>query len=131
MILNKNNKHSETDVPFKEKTVIIDGKEIKGVFPEFDSKFTTTLPDDLLKAKDTDQFKHCTEQLKKQIEKDPSQAAKYTEKQLEDIMNGEARPDGLTWHHNEQKGVMELVDRPIHADTGHTGGNSIWGDDIR
>lgn len=46
-------------------------------------------------------------------------------------MTGKPKPDGLTWHHNEQKGVMELVDDSIHSKTGHTGGNTIWGDNIR
>jgi hypothetical protein len=46
-------------------------------------------------------------------------------------MNHKPRPKDLTWHHNEQTGVMELVDRKIHGNTGHTGGNSIWGGGVR
>ena len=121
------NIHPVTGVPFKKSEVIVDGQKVDGVFPVFDSKFTTTLPDDLLIASDPSQFRHCTEALAEKIADNPSLANRFTDQQLADIMNHQPRPEGLTWHHNEQTGVMELVDRDIHAQTGHTGGNSIWG----
>ncbi|MEU9856258.1 SpvB/TcaC N-terminal domain-containing protein [Streptomyces sp. NPDC047974] len=31
-------------------------------------------------------------------------------------------PEGWTWHHHQDSGLMQLVDRDIHAETGHTGG---------
>ncbi|MFJ6570663.1 polymorphic toxin-type HINT domain-containing protein [Streptomyces sp. NPDC091292] len=31
-------------------------------------------------------------------------------------------PAGYTWHHHQDRGLMQLIDRQIHADTGHTGG---------
>ncbi|WP_331462014.1 HNH endonuclease [Streptomyces sp. KMM 9044] len=31
-------------------------------------------------------------------------------------------PAGYTWHHHQDRGLMQLIDRRIHADTGHTGG---------
>ena len=33
-------------------------------------------------------------------------------------------PDGYTWHHHQDPGLMQLVDRDIHRQTGHTGGFS-------
>ncbi len=39
----------------------------------------------------------------------------------------DSTPEGYTWHHNQEPGVMQLVDRGVHAATGHTGGFSIWG----
>ena len=36
-------------------------------------------------------------------------------------------PAGYTWHHHQDYGAMQLVDRATHAATGHTGGFSIWG----
>jgi RHS repeat-associated protein len=36
-------------------------------------------------------------------------------------------PTGYTWHHNQELGVMQLVERNVHAATGHTGGFAIWG----
>jgi len=39
----------------------------------------------------------------------------------------DSTPEGYTWHHAQEPGVMQLVDRGVHAATGHTGGYSIWG----
>jgi RHS repeat-associated protein len=36
-------------------------------------------------------------------------------------------PEDYTWHHHQDYGVMQLIERGIHASTGHTGGFSIWG----
>ena len=45
---------------------------------------------------------------------------------MADIEDGYT-PDGYTWHHNEEKGKMQLVDTDIHSQTRHTGGRNIWG----
>lgn len=120
-------RHPITGVPFERKTVEdSDGNEVTGVFPEFDSDFDAQLPKDLYEASDKEQFAECNRQLKEAVEKDPELAKKFTPEQLEQIKNGET-PDGYTWHHNEEKGKMQLVDSDIHAKTGHTGGKTIWG----
>ncbi|MCT9078513.1 ricin-type beta-trefoil lectin domain protein [Streptomyces fulvoviolaceus] len=31
-------------------------------------------------------------------------------------------PPGYTWHHHQDPGLMQLIERQIHANTGHTGG---------
>ena len=33
-------------------------------------------------------------------------------------------PSGYTWHHHQEQGLLQLVDRRVHAATGHTGGFS-------
>lgn len=120
-------RHPITGVPFERKTVEdSDGNEVTGVFPEFDSDFDAQLPENLYEASDKEQFAECNRQLKEAVEKDPELAKKFTAKQLEQIKNGDT-PDGYTWHHNEEKGKMQLVDSDIHAKTGHTGGKTIWG----
>ena len=120
-------RHPITGVSFERKTVEdADGNEVTGVFPVFDSEFDSQLPDELLQSSDREQFDECNKQLKEAVENDPEFAAKFTPEQLEQIMNGET-PDGYTWHHNEEKGKMQLVDADIHAQTGHTGGKTIWG----
>ena len=120
-------RHPITGVPFERKTVEdSDGNEVTGVFPVFDSEFDAQLPDELLQSSDREQFDECNKQLKEAVENDPELAAKFTPEQLEQIMNGET-PDGYTWHHNEEKGKMQLVDADTHAQTGHTGGKTIWG----
>ena len=50
-----------------------------------------------------------------------------TPRQLEQIKNGEPRISGLTWHHNEVLGEMQLVNAEEHGICRHTGGRSIWG----
>ncbi len=121
------NKHPITGVPFERKTVEdADGNEVTGVFPVFDSAYDAQLPENLYKASDKEQFKECNKQLKDTVEKDPELAKKFTPEQLEQIKNGDT-PDGYTWHHNEEKGKMQLVDSDTHAKTGHTGGKTIWG----
>ena len=34
-------------------------------------------------------------------------------------------PDGFTWHHHQDKGLMQLIDSWVHSKTGHTGGFSL------
>jgi RHS repeat-associated protein len=34
----------------------------------------------------------------------------------------DSTPTGYTWHHHQDKGLMQLIDRTVHAKTGHTGG---------
>ncbi|EDL57454.1 HNH endonuclease [Gimesia maris] len=46
--------------------------------------------------------------------------------QLRQIMGGKKNIDGLTWHHHQDIGRMQLVDRVIHAETGHVGGFKMW-----
>ena len=64
--------------------------------------------------------------MKNAISKDPEVAKKFTNEQLEQIRNGDT-PDGYVWHHNEELGKMQLVKSDILAQTGHTGGRSLWG----
>ena len=120
-------KYPGTNVEYKKHTFTINGEKVEGVFPKFNSKFETMLPRDLRNASDTEQFKYCTQQLAKQIEKNPELAKQFTSRQLEQIKNGEPRISGLTWHHNEIPGKMQLVDSNEHNTCRHTGGRSIWG----
>lgn len=118
--------HPETGVPFEKRTVEIDGEEYEVVAPKFDSMFDARLPDDKLQSSDREQFNECNKQLKDAIENGPDLHSKFTEEQIEQIKNGDT-PDGYTWHHDTEKGKMQLVDTETHQKTGHTGGRSIWG----
>lgn len=116
-----------TNVEYRRHTFTVNGEKVEGVFPRFESKFDTTLPKNLLNASDTEQFKYCTQRLAKRIETDPDFAAQFTPRQIEQIKNGEPRISGLTWHHNEVPGKMQLVNADVHNTCRHTGGRSIWG----
>lgn len=120
-------KYPGTNVEYKKHIFRLNGEKVEGIFPVFFSEFTTILPLDLRKASDMEQFKYCTQQLSKRIEMNPQIATRFTPRQLEQIKNGEPRISGLTWHHNEVPGKMQLVDANIHNTCRHTGGRSIWG----
>ena len=120
-------KHPETDVPYEKKVVVTDtGEKVEGVFPQFESKFDAKLPEDLEKASDRKQFEECNRQLKEKCDSDPEFKSKFTPEQQADIDEGRT-PEGYTWHHNEEKGKIQLVDSDTHAETRHTGGRNIWG----
>ena len=120
-------KHPETGVPFVTKVVEnSDGELVEVVVPEFDREFEAQLPDEVCAANDNAQFDECNKQLKEEIENNPELREKFTDEQIEQILDGET-PDGFTWHHDAEKGKMQLVDSEVHAKTGHTGGKSIWG----
>ncbi|MFN7766537.1 MAG: HNH endonuclease [Planctomycetaceae bacterium] len=51
----------------------------------------------------------------------------FTAEQLEQIKRGEPFIDGFTWHHHHDGSTMQLVDRLIHRQTGHSGGRQITG----
>lgn len=67
--------------------------------------------------------------MKKAVLKNGNLRSKFTKEQLEAILEESPRIPGLTWHHHQQKGLLQLVDSEIHArnQNPHTGGRSIWG----
>lgn len=116
-----------TDVKYQKRVFKLDGEKVEGVFPVFESKYNTVLLKYLYNASDTEQFKYCTKNLALKIKSDPEFAKQFTPRQIEQIKNGEPRIAGLTWHHNEIPGKMQLVDSNVHSICKHTGGRSIWG----
>jgi len=120
-------RHPETNVEYKRRKIKIDGKFYEGVFPVFDSKFDVHLPKHKIKVRESEQFKYCTKKLAEKIQTDPEFAKQFDERQKQAILAGKEKIPGLTWHHNEKTGLMQLVDEDIHKKTGHTGGNSLWG----
>lgn len=119
-------KHPDTKVPYKTKIVDILGTKIEGVFPEFNSKFDTKLPENKIIAKDKEQFSYCNSQLKEAVKSNPKLAKQFTERQKAQIESGNT-PSGFVWNHNEERGVMQLVDFDEHSKSNHTGGKAIWG----
>ena len=122
----KEGQESENGVRYEKKTIIVNGVEIEGVFPVFDSEYDTQLPEDKIKETDAKQNEYCNEQLKNEVENNPELAENFTPEQIEQIKNNET-PDGYTWHHNEESGKMQLVKTEDHQANRHTGGKAIWG----
>ncbi|MDO4325859.1 MAG: HNH endonuclease [bacterium] len=122
--------HEKTGVRFERKTVEDgDGNKVEGVFPQFESKVDIELPEDLQKESFEKQKAYLNEALQDFCDEeygDPSIRGNFTAEELEDISYG-IMPEGYVWHHNEEKGIMQLVDAETHDKTAHTGGMSIWG----
>ncbi|MDA2636270.1 HNH endonuclease [Bacillus cereus] len=115
------------------------GTHVQGVgydvlgFPIFKGdnlKFALKLKEEYYVMKDTDQFKECTRILKKAIEEGKVSRELFTPQQLNQIEKGRARIKGLTWHHHQVPGKMQLVLTDIHG-VNHLGGNKLWGEGIR
>ncbi|MGD8926178.1 MAG: HNH endonuclease, partial [Thioalkalispiraceae bacterium] len=103
-------------------------------FPVFDSKFDTVLDDTQLNSKKPgEHFKEANKALREELKKNPDLAKELglTDKQTAWFMKDPAvqkPPKGLTWHHHQDTGRMQLVDEKIHSTfKPHTGGMSIWG----
>ncbi|MYD63434.1 MAG: HNH endonuclease [Gemmatimonadetes bacterium] len=118
--------HPETNVPFAIKEIEIDGESRLGVFPDFSASYEAQLPETLHEASDYEQATHCNEQLSQSYENGSLDTEQFTDRQLEQIRNGD-KPEGYIWHHHEDSGRMQLVPSDIHEKTGHTGGRSLWG----
>ena len=137
---------SKPPVRYVQKIVDINGKNIQVVVPEFPHKFDLQMQDlDLQKLG----YEEGIEQLL--IESGPKQntilwkhikqevdagnleyTSKFTKKELSYIRSDDFlkskkyRKLKYTWHHNEELGRMQLVDKGLHWKVKHTGGNSIW-----
>jgi len=72
-------------------------------------KYSFKLDKKLYIASDEKQFKRGTELLKNAITNNKISKESFTELQLEQIFNGEPRIHGLTWHHHQVLGKMQLV----------------------
>lgn len=119
--------HPVTGVEFESKIVTLpSGEVIEGVFPEFDSEYTATLPESMYLESDDTQFSYANEQLAEAVNQNPELGNEFTDSQRTQIFVNET-PEGYTWHHSEEPGKLELVDEEIHAETGHDGGRGLWG----
>ncbi|WP_169713674.1 HNH endonuclease [Paludifilum halophilum] len=110
--------HPKTGVPYDDNG-----------FPIFDewSKFEYQLDQSKYLASDTEQFKEATRTLDDLLKRKPELEENFTDKQLKDIKAGKKKIRGLTWHHHQEPGKLQLVPTEIHQPTSHTGGRAIWG----
>jgi hypothetical protein len=119
--------HPSSGVPFERKIVEKpDGEKVDGVFPIFPHEYDVKLNESQYLDSDARQFRTAVHQLGKDIENNPDLGKKFKPEQLEQIKNGDT-PDGYIWHHSEQPGILQLVDKNLHDKTGHTGGRFLWG----
>jgi hypothetical protein len=121
--------HPETGVPFVEKTVELPNEQVvEGTFPVFDSTFNVIIAEDLYLESDDVHFGVANDTLYQAIVENPNLANElgFSTADVQALANGQT-PEGYTWHHNEESGLIQLVDEETHAQTAHTGGRAIWG----
>lgn len=123
--------HPKTKVSFVRKRVKYQngnlGKRIAGVFPKFDSQIDIQLPKELWKESFDKQKAYLLKELQEIVDSgDLKKLGKLTEEDIKDIQDG-VLPAGYVWHHNEEEGLMQLVDAVTHEQTAHTGGMVLWG----
>lgn len=111
--------------------VSVDGIKLTGSFPEFHSNHDVQLPNDLRFSSVYNQEKFCNTSLKDAVNENPDKYSEiFNAKQLEQIQNGKT-PEGFTWHHHQQVGRMQLVDKEEHDANRHLGGWALWGGEKR
>ncbi|WP_010677065.1 HNH endonuclease [Bacillus timonensis] len=121
--------HPETGVPFEENTVELPtGEVVTGVYPVFDVEYEVQMDESLYLQSDYVHFNYANAELYDAIQADSQLADDLglSEQDIQALANGDT-PEGFTWHHNEEPGVLQLVDEEIHANTGHDGGRELWG----
>ncbi|MGX7437990.1 HNH endonuclease [Enterococcus caccae] len=71
-------------------------------------------------------FDRASKDLYEKILKNKEFASQFSLEEIEIFKSGGV-PKRFTWHHHQDSGVMQLVARKLHRQTGHIGGFSIWG----
>lgn len=107
--------HPKTKVRFDEKG-----------FPKFKVYYTVKFRKKYFRETREQHFYLANRELKRHIGSSVRIKAKFSRKQIKEINQGDT-PSGYTWHHHQDRGVLQLVDEEIHAKTSHIGGYSIWG----
>lgn len=71
-------------------------------------------------------FYHASRMLYERAQKNTIFRRKFTKKEISEFKNGSV-PSKYTWHHHQDRGVLQLVETKIHSNAKHVGGFSIWG----
>ncbi len=98
-------------------------------FPIFDdvAAFDTKLPSSVATVKSRPlHFQEAARALSDAIRRNEIPASRFTTEQLRAIHSYQKKIPGLTWHHHQQPGRIQLIPTPIHQAVGHTGGFALW-----
>ena len=110
-----NRRNSRTGVPFDS-----DG------FPKFKAIAEVKLERRYWKKDRDVHFYRASKILYERIQKSSRLSKKFSRKAINTFKHGEL-PSKYTWHHHQDKGVLQLVDYDTHSKVRHNGGFSIWG----
>lgn len=66
-----------------------------------------------------------TRQLRDAIDNGSVNSSQFSSTQLAAIKSGSSRIPGLTWHHHQDSGRMQLINSLTHSRTAHAGGVAV------
>ncbi|WP_375766058.1 HNH endonuclease [Archangium gephyra] len=100
-------------------------------FPRFETQFETLLDDiHIGSGRPAQHFRAANARLAQAIEADPALARQLglSPADVELLRVSDAPPQGYLWHHHQDVGRMQLIQRVLHKlSLPHTGGMAIWG----
>jgi hypothetical protein len=89
--------------------------------------YDTKISMDVVKIENRNKhFKAASLDLKRAIEKGEVPRSNFTDQQIIEIMAGESKITGYTWHHHEDVGRMQLIPEVLHKESAHIGGMGLW-----
>ena len=98
----------------------------KDGFPKFKAIAEIKLERKYWKKDREAHFYRASKILYQKIKKNSRLANKFSRRDISTFKQGEC-PSKYTWHHHQDKGVLQLVDSDIHSKVRHNGGFAIWG----
>ena len=98
----------------------------KDGFPKFKAIAEIKLERKYWKKDRETHFYRASKILYEQTQKSLRLRSKFSQHAINTFKQGDI-PNKYTWHHHQDKGVLQLVDSDIHAKVRHNGGFSIWG----
>ena len=110
-----NQTHGVTKVKFNDKG-----------FPKFRSYYKVKLQRKDFKKKREQHFYICNKKLYRAVMSCEIALQFNGKTYIKRLEQGET-PSKYVWHHHQDAGVLQLVERSIHEKTYHVGGYSIWG----
>jgi hypothetical protein len=98
----------------------------KDGFPKFKAIAEIKLERKYWKKDRETHFYRASKMLYEQTQKSFRLRNKFSQHAIYTFKQGDI-PSKYTWHHHQDKGVLQLVDSDIHSKVRHNGGFSIWG----
>lgn len=95
-------------------------------FPKFQAIAEVKLNRKYWKKERSVHFYKASKLLYEKAKKYRKVSKNFTKKELALFEKGDL-PYKYTWHHHQDAGVLQLVDREIHSEVRHNGGYFIWG----
>ncbi len=98
----------------------------KNGFPKFKVIAEIKIPRKYWKKDRSAHFYQASKLLYKKMQKNAWLKKKFSMRAINEFKKGNI-PTKYTWHHHQDKGVLQLVESEIHSKVRHNGGYSIWG----